>query len=63
VLVNSNLEVEVMAFSLSLQYLRETPLAYVANMDEDICSYEWNVFLFGCLLYEVNFILHFQFAY
>ena len=53
-----------MGYGLSLQYLRETPTAYVADPEKDSFSYEWDVFLFGCLIYEVNLMLYLQsFAY
>jgi hypothetical protein len=62
--MNSNLEAQVNALYLSLRYLRETPAAYVQVPDKDMCSYEWDVYLFGCLFYEVNSMLRVQsFAY
>ena len=56
----SHLETQVIAYFVSLRYLQETPKAFIADPDKDRSSYEWDVFLFGCLFYEVTFILCLQ---
>jgi serine/threonine protein kinase len=52
--INSNLGAQLRTYCiLPLRYLRETPTDYIAVRDKHLCSYEWDVFLFGCLFYEV----------
>ena len=49
----SHLEAQAIAHCVSLQYLQQTPKAFIADPDKRRCSYEWDIFLLGCLFYEV----------
>jgi len=55
-----NLEAQDIAFRLSLRLFRETPTAHVGDPDKDRYSYEWDVFMFGCLFYEILFNIYFS---
>jgi len=56
VYINSNLEAQFdFKYCMSLHYLQQTPTAYIACPGKYQCSYEWEVFSFGCLFYEILF--------